>query len=69
MGGSSLVCKEGCSFSIGWCMREPFSSAFRNVTFPTLPSPACSYVYMLGMYTFYIMHIYNLYVCSDIVPE
>jgi hypothetical protein len=24
MGGSSLVCKEGCSFSMAWCMRELF---------------------------------------------
>jgi hypothetical protein len=24
MGGSSLVCKEGCTFSMGCCMREPY---------------------------------------------
>ena len=68
MGGSSLVCKEGCSFSMQWCMWEPLYSAVRNATIPTLPSPACPYVYMLGLYTFYIVHIYNKYVCSDVVP-
>ena len=48
-------------------MREPFSSAVRNATIPTLPSPPCSHVSMLGMFTFYIIHIY-IYVCSNIVP-
>jgi hypothetical protein len=39
-GGSSLICKEGCRFSMGWCMREPYcplSSAVCNATIPTLP--------------------------------
>jgi vacuolar protein sorting-associated protein 35 len=22
-GGSSLICMEGCKFSMGWCLREP----------------------------------------------
>jgi hypothetical protein len=38
--GSSLICKEGCRFSMGWCMREPYcplSSAVCNATIPTLP--------------------------------
>jgi hypothetical protein len=38
-GGSSLICKEGCRFSMGWCMREPYcplSSAVCNATIPTL---------------------------------
>ena len=37
---SSLICKEECRFSMGWCMREPYcplSSAVRNATIPTLP--------------------------------
>ena len=37
---SGLICKEGCRFSMGWCMREPYcplSSAVCNVTIPTLP--------------------------------
>jgi hypothetical protein len=33
-----------------------------------LPSSERSNVYMLGMFTFYIIHIHILYVCSDIVP-
>jgi hypothetical protein len=39
-GGSSLICKEGCRFSMGWCMREPYcplSSAVCNATISTLP--------------------------------
>jgi hypothetical protein len=24
MGGSIFICKEGCKFSMGWCMREPY---------------------------------------------
>jgi hypothetical protein len=39
-GGSSLLCKEGYRFSMGWCMREPYcplSSAVCNATIPTLP--------------------------------
>ena len=31
-GGSSIICKEGCRFSMGWCMREsycPLPSAVR----------------------------------------
>jgi hypothetical protein len=38
-GGSSLICKEGGRFSMGWCMREPYcplSSAVYNATIPTL---------------------------------
>jgi hypothetical protein len=37
--GSSFICKEGCRFSMGWCMREPYcplSSAVGNATIPTL---------------------------------
>jgi predicted amidohydrolase len=33
--GSGLICKEGCRFSMGWCMREPYcplSSAVCNAT-------------------------------------
>jgi hypothetical protein len=39
-GRSSLIYKEGCRFSMGWCMREsycPLSSAVCNATIPTLP--------------------------------
>jgi hypothetical protein len=39
-GGSSLICREGCRFAMGWCMREPYcplSSAVCNTTIPTLP--------------------------------
>ena len=39
-GGSSLICKEGCRFSMGWCTREPYcplSSAVCNAAIPTLP--------------------------------
>jgi hypothetical protein len=39
-GGSSLICREGCRFVMGWCMREPYcplSSAVCNTTIPTLP--------------------------------
>jgi hypothetical protein len=34
-----LICKEGCRFSMGWCIREPYcplSSAVCNTTIPTL---------------------------------
>ena len=37
--GSRFICKEGCRFSMGWCMREPYcplSSAVGNATIPTL---------------------------------
>jgi hypothetical protein len=39
-GKSSLICKEGCRFSTGWCTRGPYcplSSAVCNATIPTLP--------------------------------
>jgi hypothetical protein len=60
-GGSSLLCKEGYRFSMGWCMREPYcplSSAVCNATIPTLPlfemaesacSPFC-----------YVLHLTNI---------
>jgi hypothetical protein len=36
---SDVICKEGCRFSMGWCMGEPYcplSSAICNATIPTL---------------------------------
>ena len=51
----SLICKEGCRFSMGWCMREPYcplSSAVCNATIPTLSlfgmgESACSPFYYI----------------------
>jgi hypothetical protein len=59
--GSSLICKEGCRFSLGWCMREPYcplSSAVCNATIPELPlfemaESACSpFCYVLHYLSF-----------------
>ena len=39
-GGFSLVCKERCRFSTGWCMREPYCPlcyVVCDATIPTLP--------------------------------
>ena len=56
-GESSLMCKEGCRFSIGWYMREPYcslSSAVCNATIPSLPlSPF-----------FYVLHYVSLRLVS-----
>jgi hypothetical protein len=63
--GSSLICKEGCRFSMGWCMREPYcplSSAVCNATIPTLPlfkmaESACSpFCYVLHYLLFISLH-------------
>ena len=69
-GGSSLNCKEGCRFSMGWCMRESYcrlSSAACNATIPTLPlfemaESACSpFCYVLR---FAAVTNYNLQAAS-----
>ena len=69
-GGSSLNCKEGCRFSMGWCTREPYcplSSAACNATIPTLPlfemaESACSpFCYVLR---FAAVTNYNLQAAS-----
>ena len=67
-----LICKEGCRFSMGWCMREPYcplSSAACNATIPTIPlfemaEPACSpfcYVLHYPLFIKFVSAFY--YVC------
>jgi hypothetical protein len=66
--GSSLVCKEGCRFSMGCCMREPYcplSSAGCNATVSTLPlfemaeSACSSFCYVLHLFIKFISAFYS----------
>jgi hypothetical protein len=68
-GESSLICKEGCRFSMGWCIREPYcrlSSVVCNATIPTLPlfemaESACSpFCYVL--HYFCLSSLYRLFI-------
>ena len=76
--GSSLICKEGCKFSMGWCMREPYcplSSAVCNATIPTLPlfemaesacSPFC-YVLHYLLFVKFISAFYHVCVTGQLL--
>jgi hypothetical protein len=55
---SNLICKEGCRFSMGWCMREPYCplySAVCNATIPTLPLFERPNLHVRRSVTFYII--------------
>jgi hypothetical protein len=43
MGRYSLICKEGCRFSMGWCMREPYFPLLSAVCNATISSSANRY--------------------------
>ena len=65
-GGSSLICNEGCRFSMGWCIREPHCHS--PLQSATLPSQ--HYYYLKGpnlhvrrSVTFYIIFcLYRLFI-------
>jgi hypothetical protein len=40
-GGSNLICKERCRFSMGWCMREPYCPLSYAVFIMVLGSLRC----------------------------
>jgi hypothetical protein len=77
-GRSNSICKEGCRFSMGWCMREPYcplSSAVCNATIPILPlfemaESACSpFCYVLHYLLFikFISAFYHVCVTGQLL--
>ena len=72
--GPSLICKEECRFSMGWCMREPYCPlscvVYCNAIIPTVPlfetaesafSPFCYVLHYLLFMKFILSAFY--YVC------
>ena len=68
----ALSARQACTFSMGCCMREPYlpiSTAVCNASIPQLPSPESSNVYMLGMFTYYIIYAYTYSYFNKVVHE